>query len=331
MRLLNPFKAFSSSSQDAQSGGEADIALQPSLPIGSSRKRRRLQRRATTRPAGESQPEHNEHVTTFKASTPVTHEGFWSAPSLLTEVSRPVDTTRSRISSPIPTCDDESSRSTPNFLTDSESSRQADDAQQQTWRSMPALQRQSASMLDYGHFQENISDGDSWRGDVYSTYSDGDVQPPFDPERTTDSPVFGPRMEGLFRNEMPYDMDSPLSRLASGWRDTSPRVSRPLPDPPISVSNEEHPHNQSVTYPHDPTETNSRAHPQQEYRRPRSAGSAHGTYYIVPGGMSLLLVPIVLEKESATLAEGDGERTEYLPSSSKTKMGMNYTGVAQSG
>lgn len=66
--------------------------------------------------------------------------------------------------------------------------------------------------------RDNFTDGASWKSydrNASPIDSRRDAQPPLDEQLSdsTESPVFGPREEGLFRNEMPYDLDSPLSQV----------------------------------------------------------------------------------------------------------------------
>ncbi|KAJ7179911.1 hypothetical protein C8R43DRAFT_381893 [Mycena crocata] len=186
-------------------------------------------------------------------------------------------------------------RSAPNLLAEIE------DSPSRSWSTIPTIQRQSAPIESHLPLQENIFDGSSCKSHERNNLSPttSRVSQPFlDEQRgsTLDTPIFGPREEGLFRNEMPYDMVSPLSQLASGWRE-SPRHS------PNSLVFNQHggPSRQdsaSRRSKSPATESPSewslrRVPPSRPMDRPVSPELYHdnpvdGTYYIIPGGMDVV-------------------------------------------
>ncbi|KAJ6539263.1 hypothetical protein B0H19DRAFT_1269597 [Mycena capillaripes] len=197
MHLFNLFKAFSAN-PPSQSAGEAEIAVPSSDPLkGSSRKRRRLKRRTTKHLATAIQPEEAASLSSIRI--PDRNEGFRSAPNLLGESPHPVQNIQSRSWSPIPT-----------------------------------LPRQTTAMAS-SRLREDFSERRSWTSYERPTESPRYAEPLDEQLSSLESPIFGPREQGLFRNEMPYEMDSPLSQLASGWRDTPRYIPRKLPDPPIPL------------------------------------------------------------------------------------------------
>ncbi|KAF7352862.1 hypothetical protein MVEN_01253200 [Mycena venus] len=181
MHLFNLFKTFGpkSSPQGIQSEGETEIAIpSPELSNGSSRKRRRLKRRAAKQSATGWQPEETRSLSGIRIPE-ARNEGFRSAPNLLSE-------------------------------------HQVQDNQSRSWSPIATLERRSAATAPYEPSRDNQF-----------------------PENV-DTPIYGPREQGLFRNEMPYDMvqESPLTQLASGWRESPRYIPRRLPTPPVRSSQE---------------------------------------------------------------------------------------------
>ncbi|KAJ7744525.1 hypothetical protein DFH07DRAFT_26267 [Mycena maculata] len=95
---------------------------------------------------------------------------------------------------------------------------------------------------------------------------------------------------------MPYDTDSPLSQLASGWRDFprhGPRTTTP-PDSPIRDPLQEQFNDRGMTYDGDSLHSKKeRRHFPQPRPLPRPPSPLRhsperGTYYIVPGGTNVI-------------------------------------------
>ncbi|KAJ6599147.1 hypothetical protein DFH09DRAFT_26818 [Mycena vulgaris] len=282
MHLFNLFKAFSAtSSRDGQSPGEAEIGAPPSNTSStrintSLRKRRRLKRRGA------------------KQSV------VWQPEEVIPSPGVHIPETRNK-----------GFRSTPNLL--SETYRHPDDAQSRSWSPIPTLQRQSGPTAAYSRLRENLSDAGSWRSYERNrpslTNSPQGAQLPLDEQRSEsmiESPIYGPREEGLFRNEMPYDMVSPLEQLASGWRDSPPYIPRTTsPDLPIHDPHEsEMPYDTISPRPKEPAaewrhspisrplyrtvSPESSLHRGYEPRHAPSDPVDPGTYYIIPGGMNVV-------------------------------------------
>ncbi|KAJ7047453.1 hypothetical protein C8F04DRAFT_8353 [Mycena alexandri] len=268
MHLFNLFKPFSvsSSSHDAQSGGETEIDV-PEPSTSSSRKRRRLKRRVTKQSATGWQSTEATSLSNTRLPD-VANEGFRSAPNLLDESSRPLE-----------------------------------DAQSRSWSPIPTLQRHSVASPS-SRLRENFSDGSSWTSyerNISPIDSPQYVEPPLDrplPESMVESPLFGPREQGLFRDEMPYDMNvnSPLSQLASGWRDTPRHIPRRLPDPPVRdvhaapemLSRQEmaslHSKDLPPEWRHSPESKPMR----RRAASPESRRNSEPIVYIIPGGMKVV-------------------------------------------
>ncbi|KAJ7499002.1 hypothetical protein FB451DRAFT_20617 [Mycena latifolia] len=275
MHLLNLFKAFSanSSSRDGQSAGPSSDPSNTSLNRmnASSRKRRRLKRRSTKQSVL-WQPK--EVISPQGIEIPVARkEGFRSAPNLLAETYP-----------------------------------EAHDTQSRSWSPIPTLRRDSVPMASYSRLRENLSDGGSWKSyerNASRTSSPMGARPPLDEQRSEsmiESPVFGPREEGLFRDEMPYDM------LASGWRESPRYIPRATSsDPPVpGVQEEDSP--SEIAYGmagsrskepaaerrHSPQSRplHRTVSPESSLRRGyeprRSPDPVDGTYYIIPGGMNVV-------------------------------------------
>ncbi|KAJ7781329.1 hypothetical protein B0H16DRAFT_616267 [Mycena metata] len=112
-----------------------------------------------------------------------------------------------------------------------------------------------------------------------------------------ESPLFGPREQALFQDEMPYDMNvnSPLSQLASGW-DTPRHIPRRLPDPPVR---DVHAAPDMLNRPETASLHSRDLPPEWRYspefkpvrRRavsPESRRNSEPIVYIVPGGMNVV-------------------------------------------
>ncbi|KAF8211196.1 hypothetical protein K438DRAFT_27471 [Mycena galopus ATCC 62051] len=182
----------------SQSAGEAEIGAR--FSNGSVPKRRRLKRRTTKHCAPGYQPEETRSLSGIQIPD-ARNAGFRSAPNLLTEPQ----------------------------------------GQDRPWSPIPTLEAPSAARAPYSRLRENL-DGSPLREyeQTFPADSPQNPNPPPDDDYSShiESPIFGPREEGLFRNEMPYDMESPLSQLASGWRESPRYVPRRLPTPPFRSSPE---------------------------------------------------------------------------------------------
>ncbi|KAJ6509898.1 hypothetical protein C8R47DRAFT_770561 [Mycena vitilis] len=149
--------------------------------------------------------------------------------------------------------------------------------------------------------RENISDGGSWKSYEHNVSTiNSPMEPLLDdqPSETPESPVFGPREQGLFQTEIPYDRDSPLSQLASGWKSLR-YTPRPLPELPISDPQDTIPGSEMAYDPSvhpDPPEAPlpriaSPAlfpHRGSQSRHTSSSDAVDGTYYVIPKGMNVI-------------------------------------------
>ncbi|KAJ7937132.1 hypothetical protein B0H13DRAFT_199059 [Mycena leptocephala] len=90
---------------------------------------------------------------------------------------------------------------------------------------------------------------------------------------------------------MPYDMDSPLSQLASGWRDSPRYLPRKLPTPPIpdpqeALSQSEMAYDVASTHSKVLSERSQQARPKHRTISPESRRS--DLLYIIPKGLNVI-------------------------------------------
>ncbi|KAJ7507715.1 hypothetical protein B0H11DRAFT_1902766 [Mycena galericulata] len=176
---------------------------------------------------------------------------------------KPVEAIRRQPQEPIPDHRNAGFRSAPDLLAEAH----VGDSQSQSWSPIPSLQRKSAPADASIRFGETFSDGRSWKSYERKASSIDylpNARPPLD-EQLEDSPVFGPREEGLFREEMPYDM------LASGWRESPRYMSRTTP-----------PDDSAAQWSYSP-----KSRPISPLRHTPEP-VVDGTYYIVPGGTNVV-------------------------------------------
>lgn len=202
MRLFNPFKAFSPhSSQDIPSTGEDDITVFPP----SSRKRRRLKRRPTRQlPTGW------QVCRNYSTRSADYRWSYLQAEETVRYVCKypRIDykhLQKSLSGIQIPDARNQGFRSAPDLL----------DEHQVRDRWSP-IRGQSAAKAPNSPLRENF-DGSPWREyeQTFPTHPPQNADPPRDDQYSEqiETPIFGPREQGFFRNEMPYDMDSPLSQV----------------------------------------------------------------------------------------------------------------------
>lgn len=218
-------------------------------------------------------------------------------------------------------------RSAPNLLASTYCD--TDDALSRSWSPIPTLQRDSLPRAGHSRLSETLSNGSLKPHDRYGSRTSSPLiaQLPLDDQRSEsiiESPIFGPREEGLFRDEIPYDMVSPLSQLEeSGWRE-SPRHILEAASPDLSVPEtrdadfhhfsvkqataERRRSPESRSYRTVPPESSLR----HDYEPRHDSHPVDGTYYIVPGGMNVVFQDEE-GNEIARVGDFSGRRRKISP------------------
>ncbi|KAK7061650.1 hypothetical protein R3P38DRAFT_667968 [Favolaschia claudopus] len=287
MHLFNIFKAFSpnSPSQDVQSAGEG-VPVPPSP--GAIRKRRRLKRRNTKPVATPWQAEETRSLSGIRVPDS-THEGFRSAPNLLTQHEM-------QDGSRYPTLERTYAATSPRNRLQEQFERSSHDYPQ---TADPKHTSQWSENLETPLFAQRHEE--LFREEVQTEMESPLAQLAYgwpEPRRNAPRKLPDPPVGHPNRSEIPRDTTSTHSKEFAPQRRNSPQPTYPRISTESSRRDSGSRRSSETVSPHSkelPTEWRHSPHrsatPESSLHRDRSPHSSRavdGTYYIVPGGVNVV-------------------------------------------